>query len=1097
MSQKILWLTLLAVSLATGLHGQFDSAAVLGTISDASQSAIPGASIQLKNVNTGIARTMLTNESGSFQFLNVPNGRYQVEAESAGFKKAVSDIFSVVVGARQRVDLSLEVGDVSETVEVVGAAPIIETDSSDRSTVIGARQAVDLPLNGRSYADLTLLAPGTSQAQTGSSGGRNASYHVNGQRSSFNNFSLDGVDNNSYGTSNQGFSNQVVQVSPDAVGEFKVVTDSFSAEYGRAGGAVINAAYKSGTNDYHVTLWEFLRNTDLNAVGFFKPSNGKPNLVQNQFGVAGGGPIVRNRAFFFGDYEGFRRRQSQLTFATVPTAAMRGGQMGAPIVDPFTGQSYGGDGSSVPLSVQTGLARQALSDLPLPNRPGSGAYGVGSNFESLPSESQDDNKGNVKGDFYANDRLTFFGRYSQRELDWFVPPAIPGPSGGNSNGTIYARNTAVVGGATWTMSPSSLLEVRVGFTHSKAGKTPVNFDQPHVSDAYGIPNVTRDERIGGGLNSHNIGGFTALGRQTSNPQFQNPDVINPRVNYSKILSRHTLKLGYEYQSIHTDINDLAPVYGSSGYSGRFSNGGAAPDPNIFNLADFFVGAQSSFQMSTFNVLKYRQKMHFGYLQDDWKVNSKLTLNLGARYEYATPQWERDNRLGNFDPATNSLFFAQDGSVRDRSTIQPDRNNWGPRVGLAYQAMRKTVFRAGYGVSYVHFNRMGGENILGFTGPFTYAVTRTQTAPALSNGSPLCAPGQAFTTCFTKTQDGYPANFLDPSQYSPSRARVNFQPTDNRTGYVESWHFTIQRQLARDLAVDIAYVGNRGRKQLVLSDANQPLPNQPGQNLNLNARRPISGFQEIQIAYDEGRTNYNAFQAKVEKKWSEGFYLLNSFTWSKNIDNAPGHLETYNGDTSRINLYNTASERGLSSYDSPVNNTTALIFDIPYGRGRRWGSDSNPFVNAVIGGWRTTLINTARSGYPVHIFYGPSAQFQACGGCRHRPNFAGGDIYGDRSNPDNYFNRAAFSLPTDPSQPFGNLGRNVARSSGLWTADLGIYKEFPLPREGARVEFRSELFNALNRTNFSAPNPDVANANFGRITSAFPARQIQFALKLYW
>ncbi|MBI1353192.1 MAG: TonB-dependent receptor plug domain-containing protein [Acidobacteria bacterium] len=1097
MSRKLLWLPLLAVSLATGLHAQFDNAAVLGTIRDASEAVIPGASIQLTNVNTGIAQRATTDEAGNFQFLNVPIGSYQVEAENAGFKKAVSDIFTVVVGARQRVDLNLQVGDTTETVEVTGAAPIIETDSSDRSTVIGSKQAVDLPLNGRAYADLTLLAPGTSRAQVSTSGGRDASYHVNGQRSSFNNFSLDGVDNNSYGTSNQGFSNQVVQLSPDAVGEFKVVTDSFSAEYGRAGGAVINASYKSGTNQYHFTLWEFLRNTDLNATGFFKPSNGKPNLVQNQFGAAGGGAIVRNRAFFFGDYEGVRRRQSQLTFATIPNAAMRSGQMNAPIVDPYTGASYGGDGSSIPLSQQTSLARQVLADLPAPNRSGSGAYGIGSNYESLPSEKYDDNKGNIKVDYYANSKLTFFGRYSQRELNWFAPPNIPGPSGGSSNGTLYATNQAFVGGTTWTMTPTSLLEVRVGYTHSSAGKTPVNFDLPHVTDTYGIPGVTRDDRIGGGLNAQSVSGFSSWGRQTSNPQFQNPDVVNPRVNYSRILSRHTLKLGYEYQSINTDINDLAPTYGSSTYSGRFSAGGSAGDANIFNLADFFVGAQSQYQMSTFNVLKYRQRMHFGYVQDDWKASSKLTLNLGVRYEFATPQWERDNRLGNFDPTTNSLLFAKNGSLYDRALVHPDKNNWAPRIGFAYQAMKKTVIRAGYGVSYIHFNRMGGENILGFTGPFTYAITRTQTAPGVSNGSPLCGSGQDFTTCFTRTLDGYPANFLDPSQYSTSRARINYSPADNRTGYVESWHFTIQRQLGKNLALDLAYVGNRGRHQMILSDYNQPLPNQPNENVNLNARRPISGFQEIQISYDEGRTNYNAFQLKLEKKFSAGLYFINSFTWSKAIDNAPGHLETYNGDSSRINFYNVASEGGLSSYNSAANNVTGLIWDVPFGKGRQWGNDANPVVNAVLGGWRTTLINTARTGYPVHIYYSPSSQFQACGSCRQRPNYLGGDLYGDRLDPNNYFNKAALAIPTDPSHPFGNLGRNVVNSSGLWQSDIGIYKEFPLPREGARVEFRTELFNALNRTNFTAPNSDAASSSFGRITSTFPARQIQFALKLYW
>lgn len=1078
------------------LSAQFDRAAVLGTVRDASGAVVPGVAVSLSNVQTGVMQRGSTDETGSFQFLNAPIGEYRVEAEMMQFKKAISDVFTVVVGARQRVDLTLELGDTTETVEVTGAALLIETDSSERSTVVGAKQAVDLPLNGRSYADLTLLTPGTSQSLRGSLSGRDASYHVNGQRSSFNNFSLDGVDNNSYGTSNQGFSSQVVQLSPDAVGEFKVVTDSYSAEYGRAGGAVINAAYRSGTNQYHATLWEFLRNTELNAVGFFKPQNGQPNLVQNQFGVAGGGPIVKNRAFFFADYEALRRRQSQLRFATVPNMAQRQGQMGAPIIDPYSGNSYGGDGMTVPLSVQSPFAQKVLNELPAPNRIGTGAYGIGSNFESLPSEIQDDDKGNVKADVYLNDKVTFFGRYSYRELAWFNPPSVPGPSGGDSNGDVFARNTGVVGGATWTVSPTALLEARVGVTHSFGGKSATNADLPHMTEIYGIPNIPNDERIGGGLNSQRANGFSNFGRQDSNPQFQNPDVVNPRVNYSQIFAAHTVKLGWEYQLVHTDINDLSPTYGLSRYQGQFSKGGTAADANIFNLADFFVGAQSAYELSTFRILKYRQQMNFGYIQDDWKVTPKLTLNLGMRYEYATPQYERDNHIGNFDPSSQSLIFAQDGSTADRALVKPDRNNFAPRIGFAYHPMSKTVFRAGYGRSFIHFNRMGGENILGFTGPYYFRVTQTQTAPALG-GDGLCNGSQNFTTCFNRTENGFPSNFLSPEQYSTAIARINYSPFENRTAYVDSWHFTIQQQLANNLAIDLAYVGNIGRKQLILSDFNQPLPNQAGENLSLNQRRPIDGFQEIQVSYDGGKTSYHAFQLKLEKKWADGFYLINSFTFSKAIDNAPGHLETYNGDSSRINFYNQASERGLSSYDSPVNNVTALIFDVPFGKGRRWGADANPIVRGFLGGWRTTLINTARSGYPIHIYYGPNSQFQACGGCRQRPNYVGGDIYGDRSNPDNYLNAAAFANPTDPSQPFGNLGRNVARSSEYWQADLGIFKEFPLPREGSRLEFRSEFFNVLNRSNFLAPNSTSTSSSFGRITGTFPARQIQFALKLYF
>ena len=540
------------------------------------------------------------------------------------------------------------------------------------------------------------------------------------------------------------------------------------------------------------------------------------------------------------------------------------------------------------------------------------------------------------------------------------------------------------------------------------------------------------------------------------------------------------------------------MYGLSRYAGKFSAPKPGSGSNLYNLADFFVGAQSSMELSTFRILKYRQRMNFFYVQDDWKVTPRLTLNLGVRYEYATPQWERDNRLGNFDPETLSLVFAKDGSIQDRSTIQPDRNNWAPRVGFAFQANRKTVLRSGYGISYIHFNRMGGENILGFTGPFYFRVTQPQVAPGVPNGGqPLCGPGSDFKSCFTLTQNGYPSNFIDPAQYSTKTSRVNYQPADNRTGYVQSWHFTVQRELAKDLVVDLGYVGNRGVHQLILGDYNQAQPNRPGQNLSLAARRPFKDFSEIQIAFSGGNTFYHGLQTKIEKRWSKGLYLLNSFTWSKAIDNAAGHLETYNGDNSRINFYNLAGERGLSSYDAKFNGVTALIYDLPWGRGRAWGSDWNPMLNAVLGGWRTTLINTARSGYPVNIVYSPSSAFQVCSGCSLRPNYTGGELVNADKPIGQFFNKSAVALPTDPSQPFGNLGRNVARSHGLWQADFGLYKEFPLWREGSRVEFRSEFFNLFNRSNFVAPASNASSSNFGTITSTFPARQIQFALKLYY
>ena len=385
---------------------QFDSATVLGRITDQSAAAVPGATVTLTNTATGIVAVTVTNTSGEYQFLNVRVGQYRLEAELQGFAKAVAPDIIVTVNARQRVDLSLQVGGVGETVEVTGATRMLETDSSDRGQVISRAQVVNLPLNGRSYADLALLSPGVRSSSISAS--RDASFNVNGMRSALNNFILDGIDNNSYGTSNQGFSNQVVQVSPDAVEEFKVQTNNFSAEFGRAGGAVVNATFRSGTNQYRGTAWEFYRDTALNATGFFKPSSGqKPTLNRNQFGGVFGGPIARDRAFFFVNYEGFRQVQRTLTFSSVPTMAQRQGIMGKPILNPLTGEVYA-DGV-IPAAAITSFARKVLDGLPAPTRPG-----ISNNYELLPRREDKNDKFDIKYDQQFNTTSSAFVRFSHR-----------------------------------------------------------------------------------------------------------------------------------------------------------------------------------------------------------------------------------------------------------------------------------------------------------------------------------------------------------------------------------------------------------------------------------------------------------------------------------------------------------------------------------------------------------------------------------------------------------------------------------------------------------------------------------------------------------
>jgi hypothetical protein len=1084
LSRTFLAIIAAALLLPVPASAQFDTSTVLGAVHDSSGAVVPGATVTLKNTATGITATAITDADGSYQFLNVRIGTYSVRAELQGFSVAEAKDFSVAVNARQRVDLTLTLGNVGETVEVTGAAKLLETDSSDRGQIIAKEQIVNLPLNGRAYADLALLSPGVRRSAISDS--RDASFNVNGLRSAVNSFILDGVDNNSYGTSNQGFSNQLVQVSPDAVEQFKVQTNNFSAEYGRTGGAVINASMRSGTNAFHATGWEFNRNTALNAVGFFKPSSGvKPKFDRNQYGFVFGGPILRNRTFFFTDYEGFRQTTKALTFASIPTLAQRAGNLGKPIVNPLTGEVYA-DGV-IPATAITSFAKKVLAGLPDPTR-----AGISNNFDSLPEAYNRNNKFDVKIDHQFNTRITAFGRVSHRKVNNFEPSPIPGETGSPSNWLLHVLNDQVAGGVTYTPTTSSLLEFRLGWSRTKAGKEPPGVGGPTMLDLYGITGIPTDARFAGGLTEQGVTGWTTWGRQNSNPQFQDPSVFNPRINYSWIMGRQSFKTGYEYQAINTQIDDFNPKYGRDAYSGQFSRpGGAAADSATYNLADFMLGARSSYSIITPFLANLRQRMHFGYVQDDIKVNPALTLNVGLRYEYATPQYEKDNFLTNFDPATNTLIQAKDGSIYDRALVNPDRNNFAPRLGAAWAVADKTVVRAGYGISYIHFNRMGGENLLSFNGPHVVGLNINQLP---TQG--LCTGNANPTTCFRTTQQGYPEGFTTPASFNPLNVRVNYIPRDTPTGNVTSWHASVQREILRNLIVDVGYVGNKSRDILILGDYNQARPNAATENTSLQARRPIQGFQEIQAAFAGGKGDYHALQVKVERRYTRGLYLLNSFTWSRARDNASGHLEVQNGDNSRVNYRDLEAEFGRSGYDQPLNNTTSVVWELPFGQGRKFASNMSPIMEGVLGGWRLVGINTMTSGMPINLSYSPAATSSVGGTVTYRPNLTG-DPLTPNGGVTNYLNPATVEIPTDRTQPFGNAPRNVARGTPFYQMDLGLHKSFGLQGDQRRIEARIEAFNLFNTTNFQTANGNRSASSFGTITSTFPARQMQLGVKFYF
>jgi hypothetical protein len=1137
----------LCITLCVALLGgraaqaQFDSASVLGTISDPSGASVGAASVVLLDVAKGVTTTRQTDAKGNYEFPNVQPGDYSITVTAVGFEQAATGTFTVTVGARQRVALALKVGAATQTVNVSGAASLLEADSSDRGETVRTQEAVDLPLNGRSYADLSTLVPGVRKSllETLSAPPRDASYNVNGLNSMTNNFQLDGIDNNAYQSANQGFSNEAFIPTPDAVQEFKVETDNYSAEYGRAGGAIINATIRSGTNHFHGVAYDYLRNTALNAYGPFFGTGVKPTLVQNQFGATLGGPIKRDKLFFFTDYEGFRNVNRQIQTAVVPTAQQSKGiftdDAGNPIplVNPITGAVY--SNGVIPVTDQSPFAAEVLNLLQQDAAPNTKAAPGGSNFTSTPANTITSNKGDARVDAYISPRSTAFARYSQSSSVNFLAPNIPGLAGGNSNGTLYAYTRQIAAGYNFTPKPNSILELRLGLTWTQSGKIPVNIGATNLLAEFNIPNIPSAPSVNGGLNSQAVTGFSQFGRQTTDPQFTDPYDANPKVNYVFIKGRNSFKVGAEYGYFNMAISDFHPQDGEDFYAGQFSRqtpgtaNGTQANPNnptaadilheqAYNLADFLVGARNSYQLNNLATIQYERRWYMGYVQDDMKFSKKLTFNLGLRYELVTPPWEQNNHLANFDPTTDTLIQASSGSLYNRSLLNIDKKDLAPRFGFAYQLDPKTVIRGGYGIGYMHYFRFGGESTLGYNGPYIVDATINQTPPDQLTGATqqLCTSlTENPATCFRTTQSGYQTNFATAQNFSTLEAQTRYIPRIFPAAYVQAFHLTVQREIMKNTTLEVSYVGSHALHVPVLTDYNQGATEPVSCDtitadcLSQQARRPIPTFTNILTALPQGYLDYSSLQTKLERRYSSGIYLINSFTWSKAINNASADLETYGGDGALVNFYNPAGDRGVSSYNQPLNDTLSIIADLPFGKGRAFGQSAPAWEQAILGGWQVTAINTVTSGLPIDLTYAPNSGVVVSSTSEVysvRPNLVttARAVYAPKSAwvksnsaLSGTLLASQVSIP-EPSQYFGNAGRNDLSGPAFGQLDFSLHKSVPLWSESKNLEFRVEAFNVLNATNYQFPDSAVTDgASFGTYTAAnaYPSRQVQLALRL--
>lgn len=1105
---------LLLLSLAP-LQGQTNSGSIVGTVTDPSGGAISGASILVTNMDTNIAVKATTDASGDYVVTPLNVGRYSVTVEAQGFKKTVRPDITLNVQDRLRVDAQLEVGSINDTVEVTAAAPTIETDTSYLGEVVESQRIVDLPLNGRYFTRLAVLTAGTAPTPAGARDENTGGFSANGVRPYQNNYILDGMDNNSLSedlVSQQSF---VIGPPPDAIQEFRVQTNSMSAEFGRSGGAVLNVTIKSGTNQLHGTVYEFLRNSDLDANNFFNNANGAPiaPFKQNQFGFSVGGPVLipkvyngKNRTFFFFDYQGTRIRTGQTFLASVPTDPMRQGNFAGfnTIYDPnSTVTDASGNttrspfpGNQIPISEQNPIAVKLMSMFPQPNVPGAANnLGVSNNYLSNPVEPNDTNQLDLRIDHKISEADSIFGRFSYSNNTDNPPGAIPPPldAASFSSGNFINRPRNVVIGETHIFSPRLVNEFHMGYSRNRSER--LQFDSSEdLSATLGIPGIPFSTN-NGGLPSFSVAGLSSFGSSQYQPTVESQEVYQFSDSVSLVAGRSTYKFGVEYKP-RVNFSILQPPVprGAFSFSGQFTNDGNPNDTATTGLgqADFLLGVVAGSNISSFINDEFQQPGVFWYVQDDIKVSRKLTLNLGLRYEFVVHAMEKYNAEANFNIDTNALdiagnrqdplppnFYPEIAVVRNapRSLVPNQKLDFAPRVGFAYNIFSRTVIRAGAGLFYSSYEA-GPLSIpnMGNNPPFfeqaNYnAPSFTQPAGNLSNGFPADA----------LTNPSLPSLFsLDPNFTNPN---------------VWHWQGSIQQDLGWNTVLEVAYAGSKGTHLYEFRNANE-VPATPDPNANYQDLRARTYLADLSYWCACNSSTYHSLQTKVEKRLSNDLSFLTAFTYGKSIDEqSAASLGFHSGGGFRDNN-NPEWEKGPSDFDQKYRFVNSLSYTLPFGHGKRFLGGVGKVGDTVVGGWQLQGIQSWASGLPYTI-QSSVGESNTDGDAEERPNrVLGAPLYPANQSVNEWFNPAAFTAATFGT--YGNAGRNIIYTAPQVSFDTSLFKDFGI-RERTKLQFRWEVFNMFNHPNFRANSLvnqfDAPGA--GSYTAAQPARQIQFALKLIY
>jgi hypothetical protein len=1093
---RIVWLALLTLGSAIPTaHGQAVSGTILGTVTDSSGGVIGNAKVTIVNEGTSLTRTVTADPNGEYTAPSLPPGRYTVMTEMPGFKALALSNIDLGVDQRVRIDLKLEVGAMTESVSIRAETPLVQTSSSELGTTVTDQEIEALPLNGRNFVNLTRTVPGVLRGIPGANidgagslaWRASASFSANGQRPRDNNYMLDGVDNNE-----TWLQTVVVFPSVDALDEFKLQTSTYSAEFGRSLGGVVNLQIKSGTNAMRGSAFEFHRDDAFDANNFFNNRAGrsKPDFRQNQFGGTLGGPIFKDRTFFFADYQGHRENQGQTFLSTVPTLAMRAGdfsELSRVIYDPATGQPF--PGNRIPADRIDSVARNVLDQLyPEPNTAGTRQSNgqVIDNYLINPIKHRQDNQFDVKIDHNLTSANRFFTRYSYQKTHRIQPATLEhgdaGATFGAGDGNVKAQGLAF--NDTHTLSMNWLNEFRFGWSSVKFLMTPIDYGK-NPAEAVGIPGINLNQATSA-MTQLTFQNIRNLGANSNQPLITNQNDFQIFDNVTWIKGRHTLKSGGSITLRSREILNADTIVGVFNFNNNMTSNCAGQGPGCtvnsntgFDVASFMLGLVNSKNRNLFDANTYTEKRpeYSLYVQDDFRTTSRLTLNLGLRWDVYPPWIEINDRQSNFDETTGQFVVASDDAVIagvhvGRYLQTYSKRDVGPRFGFAYDVKGngRTVVRGGFGVFW------------NFT-PGGTSSSKAQNPPFLQSTSLTPSPTSYGTNLLLR--DGLPPPpGVDPNRPASGSTRSIFD-INFRDAYARQWNLNVQRSLATNYMVEIAYVGSQGRQMLLKGDPNQapPVVGVTDANVNRPYRQLAPALRTIGQVQSTGTLDYNALLVKFQRRFANNFSFLNSYTWGKAID-----LNSDNdGNVTLTNVYDPQYNRGPADYDIKHTFSSSWVYELPWAREKAYG------------GWQVSGILLLRSGLPLTV---TTAQGVQSTGTGNRPNRI---CDGNLSNPtiDRWFDTSCFVPTADITGTYGDAGRGIIRGPGSFNIDASLIKNTRLGRYNTEV--RIEAFNLLNHPQFGNPNTTIGNAAVGTISTMLSnpscslcgttERQIQLALKV--